>query len=132
MVVTGHCETHLSELDSLPRKVSLNKTFHKELQGVHRPLHLFSWTPGQELFLCQCLRIYFSLPVLGLRCCPRLLSVAAPSFSPVVASRGCSRVAGPGLLTAVASLVADRELQQLWDVGSEAWLLGSRSQAQQL
>ena len=60
------------------------------------------------------------------------VSVAAPSFSPVVASRGCSRVAGPGLLTAVASLVADRELQQLWDVGSEAWLLGSRSQAQQL
>lgn len=29
VVATGHCETHLSELDSLPRKVSLNKIFYK-------------------------------------------------------------------------------------------------------
>ena len=31
---------------------------------------------------------------------------------------------GPELLLAVASPVAGRQLQQLWDVGSEAWLLG--------
>lgn len=83
MVVTGHCETHLSELDSLPRKVSLNRTFHKELQGVHRPLHLFSWTPGQELFVG--VYVFISL-------CLCWVSVAAPGFSPVAASRACSQL----------------------------------------
>ena len=40
------------------------------------------------------------------------------------------REQGPELLLAVASPAAGRELRQLWDVGSEAWLLGSRGQAQ--
>lgn len=78
--------------------------------------------PGQELFV-GCLRVYFSA------------CAGSPLLPPASLQ---SRRAGPalscwpGLLTAVASLVAGRELQQLGDVGSEAWLLGSRSQAQQL
>ena len=46
--------------------------------------------------------MYLFLAVFGLRCCAR--------FSPVAGSRGCSLVAAQGILTAVASLVADYQL----------------------
>ena len=52
-------------------------------------------------YIRVCIYIYF-LTVLRLCCCA--------GFSPVAASRGCSLVAVCRLLTAVASLVADRRL----------------------
>ena len=50
--------------------------------------------------------IYLFLAVLGLHCCS--------GFSLVVASRAYSLVAVHGLLTAVASLVAEHRLQGAW------------------
>ena len=69
-----------------------------------------SW--GAKIFL----KFYLFFTVLGLHRCP--------GFSLVAASRSCSPVMGHGLLTAVASLVAE--------VGSSTgglqWLPGSRAQ----
>ena len=90
---------------------------------------------GSEMlfvFLKKFLFIY--LAALGLCCCVRAFSSCG--------EQGLLFIAVRGLLTAVASLVAEHGLQahglqQLWHTGSRAqaqqlWCMGSRAQAQQL
>lgn len=103
------------------QKSKLEQNISQRTQGVHRPLHLLLDLGQASLSVFTCL----------------FLSACAgsPLLPPASLSRGeqgLLSVAGQDFLHTVASLVAGRELQQLWDVGSEAWLLGSRSQAQQL
>jgi len=87
--------------------------------------HSFHW--GFFFFLIIVF-IYLFWAVLGLPCCI--------GFCLVVASRGCSPVALHGLLMAVASLVehvfwgTQGSVGVALGLGSCAWLLGSRAQAQ--
>ena len=62
--------------------------------------------------------IIIILAALGLCCCT--------GFSPVAASRGYSLVAVPGLLSALASLVAEHRLQGMQAPGVVAQGLSSR------
>ena len=89
---------------------------------------LMALLPLRFLFFLIIVFIYLFWAVLGLPCCI--------GFCLVVASRGCSPVALHGLLMAVASLVehvfwgTQGSVGVALGLGSCAWLLGSRAQAQ--
>lgn len=89
-----------------------------EYSSTGHVLHHIPFNRGWILRLLLYLFFLILLPYVW----PRWVFVAAPGFSPVVASRRSSLLAGSGLLAAVASPVVELGLecpraQQLWHMG---------------